>query len=63
MNAGAPGVLHGNRTYLLQNACGQIMDDHSISAGLVSASGRSIPGCATRAVSNMSRSSTTRHGS
>ncbi|TJV19560.1 MAG: pyridoxal-phosphate dependent enzyme, partial [Mesorhizobium sp.] len=34
MNAGAPGVLHGNRTYLLQNADGQIMDGHSISAGL-----------------------------
>ena len=34
MNAGSPGVLHGNRTYLLQNADGQIMDGHSISAGL-----------------------------
>ena len=34
MTAGAPGVLHGNRTYLLQNADGQIMDGHSISAGL-----------------------------
>ncbi|RVB61063.1 tryptophan synthase subunit beta, partial [Mesorhizobium sp. M7A.F.Ca.CA.002.04.1.1] len=34
MNAGAPGVLHGNRTYLLQNSDGQIMDGHSISAGL-----------------------------
>ncbi|TIS30638.1 MAG: tryptophan synthase subunit beta, partial [Mesorhizobium sp.] len=34
MNAGAPGVLHGNRTYLLQNADGQILDGHSISAGL-----------------------------
>ncbi|TIX80639.1 MAG: tryptophan synthase subunit beta, partial [Mesorhizobium sp.] len=34
MSAGAPGVLHGNRTYLLQNADGQIMDGHSISAGL-----------------------------
>jgi tryptophan synthase beta chain len=34
MNAGKPGVLHGNRTYLLQNADGQIMDGHSISAGL-----------------------------
>ena len=34
MNAGRPGVLHGNRTYLLQNADGQIMDGHSISAGL-----------------------------
>jgi tryptophan synthase beta chain len=34
MNAGRPGVLHGNRTYLLQNGDGQIMDGHSISAGL-----------------------------
>ena len=31
---GTPGVLHGNRTYLLQNADGQITDAHSISAGL-----------------------------
>jgi tryptophan synthase beta chain len=34
MNAGRPGVLHGNRTYLLQNEDGQIKDGHSISAGL-----------------------------
>ncbi|TIW17424.1 MAG: tryptophan synthase subunit beta, partial [Mesorhizobium sp.] len=34
MNAGKPGVLHGNRTYLLQNSDGQILDGHSISAGL-----------------------------
>ncbi len=32
--AGKPGVLHGNRTYLLQNADGQIAETHSISAGL-----------------------------
>jgi tryptophan synthase beta chain len=31
---GRPGVLHGNRTYLLQNADGQIAEAHSISAGL-----------------------------
>lgn len=31
---GSPGVLHGNRTYLLQNADGQIQEAHSISAGL-----------------------------
>ncbi len=31
---GAPGVLHGNRTYVLQNASGQILETHSISAGL-----------------------------
>ncbi|HUC62502.1 MAG TPA: tryptophan synthase subunit beta [Alphaproteobacteria bacterium] len=34
MAGGAPGVLHGNRTYLLQNADGQITEAHSISAGL-----------------------------
>jgi tryptophan synthase beta chain len=34
MNAGKPGVLHGNRTYLLQNEDGQILEGHSISAGL-----------------------------
>jgi tryptophan synthase beta chain len=32
--AGTPGVLHGNRTYLLQDANGQILETHSISAGL-----------------------------
>ncbi len=32
--AGKPGVLHGNRTYLLEDLNGQIMDTHSISAGL-----------------------------
>jgi len=32
--AGVPGVLHGNRTYLLQDANGQIIETHSISAGL-----------------------------
>jgi len=32
--AGTPGVLHGNRTYLLQDANGQILDTHSVSAGL-----------------------------
>ena len=34
LSAGKPGVLHGNRTYLLQNSDGQITDGHSISAGL-----------------------------
>jgi tryptophan synthase beta chain len=33
-DAGSPGVLHGNRTYLLQDGDGQITDGHSISAGL-----------------------------
>jgi len=32
--AGRPGVLHGNRTYLLQDRDGQIIETHSISAGL-----------------------------
>ena len=32
--AGRPGVLHGTKTYLLQNADGQILETHSISAGL-----------------------------
>ncbi len=34
LNAGRPGVLHGNRTYLLQDDDGQILEGHSISAGL-----------------------------
>ena len=34
INRGAPGILHGNRSYLLQNEDGQILDAHSISAGL-----------------------------
>ncbi|HEX5321856.1 MAG TPA: tryptophan synthase subunit beta [Stellaceae bacterium] len=34
LNGGLPGVLHGNRTYLLQDDDGQIKDAHSISAGL-----------------------------
>ena len=34
LTAGRPGVLHGNRTYLLQDEDGQIIETHSISAGL-----------------------------
>ena len=34
ITAGSPGVLHGNRTYLLQDDDGQIKEGHSISAGL-----------------------------
>ena len=34
ITGGSPGVLHGNRTYLLQDANGQIVETHSISAGL-----------------------------
>ncbi len=32
--AGKPGVLHGNRTYLMEDTNGQIIETHSISAGL-----------------------------
>lgn len=34
LSAGRPGVLHGNRTYLLQDENGQIIETHSVSAGL-----------------------------
>jgi tryptophan synthase beta chain len=34
LTAGSAGILHGNRTYLIQNADGQITDTHSVSAGL-----------------------------
>jgi tryptophan synthase beta chain len=34
LSAGRPGVLHGNRTYLMQDETGQIIETHSISAGL-----------------------------
>jgi tryptophan synthase beta chain len=34
LSGGSPGVLHGNRTYLLQDEDGQIVEPHSISAGL-----------------------------
>lgn len=34
LSAGRPGVLHGNRTYLMEDAAGQIIETHSISAGL-----------------------------
>jgi tryptophan synthase beta chain len=34
LTAGRPGVLHGNRTYLLQDENGQIVETHSVSAGL-----------------------------
>jgi tryptophan synthase beta chain len=34
LSAGIPGVLHGNRTYLMQDENGQIMHTHSVSAGL-----------------------------
>ena len=34
LTGGRPGILHGNRTYLLQDKNGQIIEGHSISAGL-----------------------------
>ena len=34
LTQGVPGVLHGNRTYLLQDEDGQIIETHSVSAGL-----------------------------
>ena len=34
LSTGSPGVLHGNRTYLMQDDDGQILDTHSVSAGL-----------------------------
>ncbi|MBM89934.1 MAG: tryptophan synthase subunit beta [Gammaproteobacteria bacterium] len=34
LNEGTPGVLHGNRTYLMTDSGGQIMETHSVSAGL-----------------------------
>lgn len=34
LSAGRPGILHGNRTYLLQDQDGQIIETHSLSAGL-----------------------------
>ncbi|GMQ96533.1 MAG: tryptophan synthase subunit beta [Gammaproteobacteria bacterium] len=34
LNAGRPGVLHGNRTYLMEDQAGQIIETHSVSAGL-----------------------------
>lgn len=43
--AGSPGVLHGNRTYLLQDDDGQIIETHSVSAGsTIRASAPSMPG-------------------
>ena len=34
LQRGSPGVLHGNRTYLLQDDNGQVTETHSVSAGL-----------------------------
>jgi len=34
LNKGVPGILHGNRTYLMEDENGQIIETHSVSAGL-----------------------------
>jgi len=34
LNVGEPGILHGNKTYLMQDANGQVIETHSVSAGL-----------------------------
>ena len=34
LTQGSPGVLHGNRTYILQDQDGQVIETHSVSAGL-----------------------------
>jgi tryptophan synthase beta chain len=53
LTAGRPGVLHGNRTYLLQDADGQIAETHSVSAGLdYPASVPSTRGSRTRVAPN-----------
>ena len=52
--AGAPGVLHGNRTYLLQDEDGQIpMRIRSRPGSIIPASGPSMPGCTTAAASSI----------
>ncbi len=45
LSAGRPGVLHGNRTYLMADDDGEIIETHSISAGwIIPASVRNMPG-------------------
>ena len=59
--AGGPGVLHGNRTYLLQDDDGQILEGHSISAGLdYPGVGPEHSGCTTAAASTTCRPPTRR---
>lgn len=54
LTGGSPGVLHGNRTYLLQDEDGQIIETHSISAGLDYPGRRSgtrlVEGCTARGI-------------
>jgi tryptophan synthase beta chain len=57
LTGGRPGVLHGNRTYLLQDDDGQILEGISISAGLdYPGIGPEHAGCTTSGARNMSRS-------
>jgi tryptophan synthase beta chain len=57
LTGGRPGVLHGNRTYLLQDEDGQILEGFSISPGsTIPASARNMPGCMTSAAPNTSAS-------
>ena len=59
---GLPGVLHGNRTYLLQDDDGQIIEGHSISAGLdYRALAPNMRFCAMRGAWNMCRPPMPRH--
>ncbi len=45
LSAGVPGVLHGNRTYLMTDSGGQIMETHSVSPGsIIRVSGQSTRG-------------------
>ena len=55
LNAGGPGILHGNRTYLLQNGDGQIMEATLYLPGLIiPGSVQSMPGFTIQAVRSMS---------
>ena len=61
ISAGSPGVLHGARSYLLQDDDGQTIESHSISAGPTTrASGPSTPGWPTSAARTIARSPTRR---
>jgi tryptophan synthase beta chain len=61
LSRGGPGVLHGNRTYLLQDAHGQIDEAHSISGRpRLPGVGPEHPGCTSWAASSTSPRRTTR---
>ena len=62
LSAGTPGVLHGNRTYLMQDEDGQILETHSVSAGSITLVwGQSIHGSKILAGSSTSQQTMTRH--